>query len=98
MSFPVTSTRLGGILSRGHHHGMTHPTINNLRAIRHQKGLTIKQVAEYLGLKSDARISLWERGLLYPHVLNFLKLITLYGVRAEEVYGTTLEGVDTIEP
>jgi transcriptional regulator with XRE-family HTH domain len=75
---------------------MLSPRTNNLRALRRQRGLTLKQVAQHLGLRSDARISLWERGLQYPHALNLTRLLILYGVRAEEVYVLT-EGEPAVE-
>lgn len=61
--------------------------VNNLRAIRKSRGLTLQQVADALLLKSTNRISLWERGLLYPHVTNFLKLLKLYNIEAGDAYG-----------
>ena len=64
---------------------------NNLRRYRIDKGLTQQQVADYLGFVSTDRISRWEQGLMYPHVRNFLKLVKLYGVPAEEVYGEDVD-------
>lgn len=59
---------------------------NNLRHYRELKGLTQQQVADYLGFKSTARISKWEKGLQYPHVTNFIELLKLYEITAFEVY------------
>ncbi|MFM2330580.1 MAG: hypothetical protein RLZZ26_87 [Candidatus Parcubacteria bacterium] len=53
--------------------------------------MTMWDVANRLGLRSVNRVSLWERGLLYPHVLNFLKLLAIYGVSAEDVYSGLAE-------
>jgi len=65
---------------------------NNLRRLRKAQNLTQQQVADHLGLQSTNRISRWEKGTLYPHVRNFLKLIALYGARAEDVYGNAVTG------
>ncbi len=59
---------------------------NNLRHYRELKGLTQLQVATYLGLKSSTRISKWEKGVLYPHVRNFVRLLELYEIQATEIY------------
>jgi len=59
---------------------------NNLRHYRELKGLTQQEVADYLGFKSTARISKWEKGLQYPHVTNFIELVKFYEVSAVEIY------------
>ncbi|MBN9483138.1 MAG: helix-turn-helix transcriptional regulator [Bacteroidetes bacterium] len=53
------------------------------------KGLTQQQVADYLGFKSTARISKWEKGVQYPHLVNFIQLLKLYGANANEIYNIT---------
>lgn len=45
-----------------------------------------KQVANHLGFTSTDRISLWERGLAYPSVPNFIQLLELYKVTPDEIY------------
>ena len=59
---------------------------NTLR--EHRKRVNLKQsdVAEALGFKSTDRISRWEKGLTYPHVVNLFKLAKLYGVMPHELY------------
>ena len=59
---------------------------NTLREHRMRKGLTQLQVAQYLGFKSTDRISKWEAGLTYPHVINLLQLAKLYEVNADKIY------------
>ena len=59
---------------------------NNLRILRMRKLMYQKQVAEHLGIQATARISRWEKGLAYPDVENFLKLLDLYEVAARDVY------------
>lgn len=61
---------------------------NTLREHRKQVFLRQKDVARVLGFKSPARISKWEKGLKYPHVVNLFKMAKLYGVIAEELYFT----------
>lgn len=59
---------------------------NNLRLYRKQKGLTQLQVAQELGFKSTDRISKWEKGTMYPHLVNFLKLLKIYGAQPHDLY------------
>jgi repressor LexA len=59
---------------------------NSLRHYRELKGLTQQQVADYMGFKSTARISKWEKGVQYPHVNNLFKLAKLFGVKGEDLY------------
>jgi transcriptional regulator with XRE-family HTH domain len=61
-------------------------TENRLREYRKRKGLNQKEVGKHLGFKTGERIGDWEKGISYPHVLNFLKLIDLYGATARELY------------
>jgi transcriptional regulator with XRE-family HTH domain len=70
---------------------------NNLRRLREARGLTQQEVAEALGLASTNRISKWERGVMYPHVLNFLKLMEIYAVQAKDIYPPTDLPVETID-
>jgi transcriptional regulator with XRE-family HTH domain len=70
---------------------------NNLKQLRERKGLTQRQVADVLGHASTNRISKWERGVMYPHVLNFLKLIDIYDVEAGDVYLSTDLPFETID-
>ncbi len=59
---------------------------NKLREYRQLSNLTQSDVAEKLGFKSTDRISRWEKGRQYPHVVNLIQLAKLYGVHAEELY------------
>lgn len=59
---------------------------NNLREYRKRKGLTQLQVAQHLGFRSTDRISKWETGKMYPHVINLIKLAKLLETKAEELY------------
>ncbi len=59
---------------------------NNLREARKSSGLTQLQVADKLGLNCHDRLSKWEHGSMYPHVVNLLKLSVIYGKRPDELY------------
>lgn len=65
---------------------MTKNHTNNLRECRKRVNLKQIDVALALGFKSTDRISRWEKGTAFPHVLNLFKLARLYGVNAEELY------------
>ena len=59
---------------------------NTLREHRKRMKLTQNQVAQALGLQYTDRISRWEQGLTYPHVVNLFKLAKLFQVSAEKLY------------
>jgi len=62
---------------------------NTIRQYRQALYLSQKHVADHLGFQSTDRISRWETGLTYPHLLNALKLAKLFGVRVEDLYPDT---------
>jgi len=59
---------------------------NNLKQCRKACGLTQVAVAEKLGFHSSDRISKWEYGQMYPHMVNLLKLSIIYDKKPEELY------------
>jgi transcriptional regulator with XRE-family HTH domain len=59
---------------------------NNFKKYRLEKGLTLKQVAEHLRLDCEDRLSRWENGHTYPHVINLFKLCSLYQMAPSEIY------------
>src|SRR5947209_3284345 len=69
--------------------------LNNLRAHRKQAGLRQLDVAKALGFLSTDRISRWEKGLTFPHVVNLFKLARLYRVAPQELYRELFDSVDT---
>lgn len=69
---------------------------NNLRHYRELKGLTQQQVADYLGFKSSSRIAKWEKGVMYPHVRHFVRLVELFEVTPKEIYEEILIPIKTI--
>ena len=68
---------------------------NTLREHRLRKGLAQWDVAQHLGFRSTDRISRWENGIMYPHVMNLRRLAKLFGVAMEELYPDS--GEDVIE-
>jgi transcriptional regulator with XRE-family HTH domain len=51
---------------------------NNLRRCRKVRGLTQRQVAEIMDLKSTAMISRWEQGQCLPETPNLGRLAGVY--------------------
>ena len=66
---------------------------NNLKSIRKSCGLTQLQVADKLHLNCHDRISKWEHGTMYPHMVNLLKLSIVYGKKPEELYPELLRNL-----
>jgi transcriptional regulator with XRE-family HTH domain len=62
------------------------PKQNNLKALRLKCHLRQLDVARLLGVKSEDRISHWERGTAMPNVPNLFKLCDLYKVDPYEIY------------
>ena len=66
---------------------MNHPYIrNNLREHRKRLGVTQRQVADYLKFESTDRISRWEKGLTYPHIINLGNLCQFFKVSPATLY------------
>lgn len=63
----------------------TKPT-NNLKMIRLKNNLTQKQVAQYLQMQCEDRLSHWEKGAAFPSITNLGKLYQLFHVQAHEIY------------
>lgn len=59
---------------------------NKLRCLRRMRGLSQKDVAKVLGLKSTSMISRWEKGICLPETLNALKLAVLYRSAVDVIY------------
>jgi DNA-binding XRE family transcriptional regulator len=59
---------------------------NNLKEYRMKKKLSQFEFAVSLRLKSTDRISQWENGKLFQHILNALKLAKLYGTTVEKLF------------
>jgi len=59
---------------------------NCLRKYRKTRGLTQKDVARILRLKSASRISRWENGLCFPNLLSVFKLAILYRTMVDGLF------------
>ncbi len=66
----------------------THFIPNNLRNHRNRAKLRQLDVAKSLGFKSTDRISRWEKGLTFPHIINLFKLSRLYGVAPQDLFAS----------
>ncbi len=66
---------------------------NDLRKWRKAKGFRQLDVACKLGFSSTDRISKWEKGISYPHLINLFKLCAIYEVMPQELYGEVLRQV-----
>ena len=60
---------------------------NALRMHRKAAGLRQMDVARILGLHSADRISRWEKGRTFPHIVNLFKMAALYHVAPHDLYG-----------
>ena len=76
---------------------MTTKSIIPNRLREHRKHAELRQldVAKALGLGSTDRISRWEKGLTFPHVVNLFKLARLYDVAPQELYRELFDSVGT---
>lgn len=59
---------------------------NLLRKYRRIRGLSQKQVARILGLKSASRVSRWEKGSCIPSHVNVVKLSIVYRTMADALF------------
>lgn len=60
---------------------------NSLRKYRRIRGMSQKQVAKILGLKSAGRISLWESGVSLPSLVSAIRLAALYRTMVDGLFG-----------
>lgn len=59
---------------------------NELKKYRKITGLSQKDVAKLLGFKNTSRISLWEKGVGMPNLLNVAKLSSIYSVLVDTLF------------
>jgi len=57
-----------------------------LREARERNGLTQEQVAQVLGVSQEL-VSLWETGKRVPSAFHLSRLVTLYGIDSESLFG-----------
>ena len=56
-----------------------------MRDIRKKRGISVKQVMEYMGFESTQAVYKWEAGKCYPQADNLLALAKLYCVNPMEL-------------
>ncbi len=66
---------------------------NNLKSLRKQHGLKQKEIAILLGMKSEDRISHWEKGIAVPGLTNLFKLSLVYNVSPYDLYPEIAEEI-----
>jgi len=59
---------------------------NLLRRYRRTRGLTQRDVAKLLGLRTSSRISKWESGACLPSLANAFRLSVVYRVLADALF------------
>ncbi len=58
----------------------------NLKVLRHKKGITQESLANYLGVSFQS-VSKWERGLTYPDITFLPAISQFFGVSTDELLG-----------
>lgn len=70
---------------------MEFPTIDvkatgaRIKMLRKERGLTIRDVSEYMGFSTDQAVCKWQRGDSLPTVDNLYALSRLYGTTMEDI-------------
>lgn len=60
-------------------------TGQKMKMLRKQKGLSVKDITEALGLRAPQSVYKWERGDCLPRIDNFFALCCLYEVSPTEL-------------
>ena len=69
----------------------TFPTIDvkatgaRIKELRKKRGLTIREVSEYMGFTTDQAVCKWQRGDSLPSVDNLYALSILLGISMEDI-------------
>lgn len=67
------------------------PTVNlamtgaNIRAIRKQRGLSVKDLQDIFGFTTPQAIYKWQQGVTLPTVDNLVVLASVFGVPMEKI-------------
>ena len=59
--------------------------MRELRSFVKKRGLTIREVSEYMGFTTDQAVCKWQRGDSLPTVDNLYALSKLYGTTMEDI-------------
>lgn len=70
-------------------------TGENIRRIRIEKQLTIRQIRDFMGFEYDTAIYKWQRGDSLPSLDNMLALGRLFETPVEQIIVFTAEADDT---
>lgn len=74
---------------------MEFPTIDvkatgaRIKKLRTERGLTIREVSEYMGFTTDQAVCKWQRGDSLPTVDNLYALSKLFGTTMEDILVAT---------
>lgn len=68
-----------------------------LRTLRQRHGMTLKQVAKDVGIKSHSYISALETSQKHPSVELAIKIAKLFGVTIEELLNDNMEIISSTE-
>ena len=70
---------------------MNYPTINmqatgiNIKRLRKQKGITVQQIADFMGFTEPVAVYKWQRGASLPSTDNLLALAKLMECTMEDI-------------
>ncbi len=70
---------------------MVYPTIDvkatgaRIKKLRMERGITIRELSEYMGFTTDQAVCKWQRGDCLPTVDNLYALSRLYGITIEDI-------------
>lgn len=56
-----------------------------IKYLRQQSGLTIKEVAEFMGFTTEQAVCKWQRGDSLPSLDNLYALSRLFGISMEDI-------------
>ena len=56
-----------------------------IKKLRKERGLTIRDVSEYMGFTTDQAVCKWQRGDCLPSLDNLYALSRLYGTTMEDI-------------
>jgi len=70
-------------------------TGSNLRRIMDQRGVTVKEIQQYLGLKSIQSVYHWIKGISLPSLDNLYALSELLQVSMDEIVRGSRNSFDT---
>ena len=58
---------------------------DRIKQLRKERGLTIRDISEYMGFTTDQAVCKWQRGDSLPSLDNLYALSRLYGTTMEDI-------------